>query len=94
MVELLGLVLLQTARSATSSHWSQPIMPRTSAGTSSFLIPAICIHIAQLESEAAADPKAFYGNKHTPADGGDRVRAALAFVASLKTRLDAINRGA
>jgi hypothetical protein len=52
------------------------------------------VWIDELAAEAAADPKSFYGNKHRPADGGDRVRAGLAFVASLKTRLEALHRGA
>jgi hypothetical protein len=49
-------------------------------------------YVSTLEAEVKASPKLFYGNPATPATGGDRVRAALAVIARLKTRLEAINR--
>lgn len=50
-------------------------------------------YVTGLEEEAAANPKRFYGNANLPADGHERIGAALRVVNALKGRLEAINRG-
>jgi hypothetical protein len=49
--------------------------------------------VSELEHEAAADCKAFYGNSVVESEGRQRLEAGLAAVAKLKARLEALNRG-
>jgi hypothetical protein len=49
--------------------------------------------VSGIEEEAAASPKAFYGNPAKPADGGQRVRGAIKMLKDLTERCEAINRG-
>lgn len=50
-------------------------------------------YVTALEAEAAASPKAFYGNANYAADGHERVASALRAASSLTQRLQNLVRG-
>jgi hypothetical protein len=54
---------------------------------------ALDAYVSGLEQEAAADPKAFYGNKAVPATGHERIADTLRSVNAIRTRLQNIDRG-
>jgi hypothetical protein len=51
------------------------------------------IFVSELESEVLRDAKNFYGNSVVPSEGRGRLEAGLRAVNSLKSRLEALNRG-